>query len=201
MRNYAIYACAVTIRIVVCFAILAFAYKFDFPPFMVLIIALLNDGTIMTLSVDRVLPSNEPDSWDLAEIFAYAIAYGLYLTMSTVALLIIILETSFFEDTFGARFHEVDPSTRPDPNHREIHMIIYLQVAIISQALIFVTRSHSFFFMERPSYALLFAFVVAQVISSVIAAYANWGFTEIRGISGTWIGIVWVWVCGFFLSV
>lgn len=83
MRNYSIYACAVTIRIVVCFAILAFAYKFDFPPFMVLIIALLNDGTIMTLSVDRVLPSNTPDAWDLAEIFAYAVAYGLYLTLST----------------------------------------------------------------------------------------------------------------------
>ena len=83
MRNYSIYACAVTIRIVVCFSILAFAYKFDFPPFMVLIIALLNDGTIMTLSVDRVLPSNTPDSWDLAEIFAYAVAYGLYLTVST----------------------------------------------------------------------------------------------------------------------
>ena len=83
MRNYSIYACAVTIRIVVCFAILAFSYKFEFPSFMVLIIALLNDGTILTLSVDRVLPSNTPDSWDLAEIFAYAIAYGLYLTAST----------------------------------------------------------------------------------------------------------------------
>jgi H+-transporting ATPase len=64
MRNYSIYACAVTIRIVVCFSILAFTYKFDFPPFMILIIALLNDGTIMTLSVDRVLPSMTPDSWD-----------------------------------------------------------------------------------------------------------------------------------------
>ena len=83
MRNYAIYACAVTIRVVVCFAILVFCYKFQFPPFMVLIIALLNDGTIMTLSVDRVLPSTTPDSWDLAEIFAYAVAYGLYLTLST----------------------------------------------------------------------------------------------------------------------
>jgi H+-transporting ATPase len=83
MRNYSIYACAVTIRIVVCFSLLAFIYQFDFPPFMVLIIALLNDGTIMTLSVDRVLPSSTPDSWDLAEIFAYAVAYGLYLTVST----------------------------------------------------------------------------------------------------------------------
>ena len=47
------------------------------------IIALLNDGTILTLSVDRVLPSNTPDSWNLAEIFAYALAYGFYLTLST----------------------------------------------------------------------------------------------------------------------
>jgi H+-transporting ATPase len=83
MRNYSIYACAITIRIVVCFSILAFAFKFDFPTFMVLIIALLNDGSIMTLSLDRVLPSSTPDSWDLREVFAYAIAYGLYLAVST----------------------------------------------------------------------------------------------------------------------
>ena len=83
MRNYTIYTCAVTIHIVICFSILAFAYKFNFPPFMVLIIALLNDGTIMTLSVDHVLPYMTPDSWDLAEIYLYAVAYGIYLTAST----------------------------------------------------------------------------------------------------------------------
>ncbi|CAK5282849.1 unnamed protein product [Mycena citricolor] len=190
MRNYSIYACAVTIRIVVCFAILAFAYKFDFPPFMILIIALLNDGTIMTLSVDRVLPSNTPDSWDLTEIFSYAVAYGLYLTMSTVAFVIIILETTFFQDKFG-----VSLETFPvQHNDRQLHMVVYLQVAIISQALIFVTRSHSFFFMERPSTALFCAFCIAQLISSIIAVYANWGFTQIQGVSGGWIGIVWIWV-------
>ncbi|KAH7098873.1 plasma membrane H+-transporting ATPase [Auriculariales sp. MPI-PUGE-AT-0066] len=180
MRNYSIYACAVTIRIVVCFSILAFAYKFDFPPFMVLIIALLNDGTIMTLSVDRVLPSNTPDSWDLTEIFAYAVAY----------------------DKFGATINgDKALLGRTHANDPEIHMIIYLQVAIISQALIFVTRSHSFFFMERPSSALMIAFVIAQVISSIIAAYANWGFTQIHGISGTWIGIVWVWNIIWFIPL
>jgi H+-transporting ATPase len=156
---------------------------------MVLIIALLNDGTIMTLSVDRVLPSNTPDSWDLAEIFAFALAYGLYLTLSTVALVIIILETNFFEDKFGVQL--VDSPKHP--NDPALHMIVYLQVAIISQALIFVTRSHGFFFLEMPSYALLGAFCVAQLISSIIAAYGDWGFTHVRAISGGWIGIVWVW--------
>ncbi|KAF5378809.1 hypothetical protein D9615_006998 [Tricholomella constricta] len=197
MRNYAIYACAVTIRIVVCFAILAFAYKFDFPPFMILIVALLNDGTIMTLSVDRVLPSMTPDSWDLAEIFAFAIAYGLYLTASTIALVCTILETTFFQDKFGVSL-ETFPVQANDP---QLHMVIYLQVAIISQALIFVTRSHSFFFMERPSVALFVAFCVAQLIASIIAAYGNWGFTDIRAISGGWIGIVWVWNIVWFIPL
>lgn len=201
MRNYAIYACAVTIRIVVCFAILAFAYNFDFPPFMVLIIALLNDGTIMTLSVDRVLPSNTPDSWDLAEIFAYAVAYGLFLTLSTVILVVVIIETTFFQDKFGVTLPTQVETGVIDHNDAQLHTIVYLQVAIISQALIFVTRSHGFFFMERPSVALMFAFVLAQVVSSIIAAYADWGFTKIHSVSGGWIGIVWVWNIIWFIPL
>ena len=187
MRNYAIYACAVTIRIVVGFALMVFIWQFNFPSFMVLIIAILNDGTIMTLSVDRVLPSTTPDSWDLAEVFSFGVAYGLYLAVSTIALYAVMEETTFFEDKFG-----VNPANSRD-NVREAHMIIYLQVAIISQALIFVTRSHGPSWTERPSVALMVAFCIAQLIASIIAAFGNWGFCHVHGISGGWIGIVWVW--------
>lgn len=187
MRNYAIYACAVTIRIVLCFAIMVFVWQFDFPPFMVLIIAVLNDGTIMTLSLDRVLPSTTPDSWDLAEVFAFGIGYGIYLTGSTLALFAIMHHTSFFEDKFG-----VEPLGK-DVNDFGGHMVIYLQVAIISQALIFVTRSHGPSWTERPSVALMLAFCLAQLVSSIIAGFGNWGFTDVAAISGGWIGIVWVW--------
>ncbi|KAH7927023.1 putative plasmamembrane-ATPase, partial [Leucogyrophana mollusca] len=190
MRNYPIYACVmpydtvgllallavtVTIHIVVCFVILAFASRFDFPPFIALIIALLNDSAIMTLSVDHVLPSMTPDAWPLAEIFSYAVAYGIYLTASTIALVSIILKASFFYDKFGVEF--TSGTGYPSANDHQLHMIVYLQVAIVSQALIFVTRSHGFFFMERPSFALLGAFCIVQLVSSIIAAYANWGFT------------------------
>jgi len=154
----------------------------------------------MTLSVDRVLPSMTPDSWDLGEIFAYAVAYGLYLTVSTIALMIVIMHTNFFENKFGV--HLSNAANQPkDPNDPQIHMIIYLQVAIISQALIFVTRSHGFFFMERPSSALMGAFVVAQVVSSIIAAFADWGFTKIHKIEGGWIGIVWIWNLIWYLPL
>jgi len=187
MRNYAVYACAVTIRIVLCFALMAFVWQFDFPSFMVLIIAVLNDGTIMTLSLDRVLPSTTPDSWDLAEVFAYGIGYGIYLSASTIALFAVMHNTTFFEDKFGVE------ALAKNVNDRGGHMVIYLQVAIISQALIFVTRSHGPSWTERPSVALMLAFCLAQLISSIIAAFGNWGFTEVRAISGGWIGIVWVW--------
>jgi H+-transporting ATPase len=108
----------------------------------------------------------------------------------SIIFVIIILETTFFQDKFGVSFSSL-PVHANDP---EFHMIVYLQVAIISQALIFVTRSHGFFFMERPSTALIVAFCFAQLISSIIAAFGNWGFTNIKAISGGWIGIVWVWV-------
>ncbi|KAJ9101715.1 hypothetical protein QFC21_003054 [Naganishia friedmannii] len=186
MRNYAVYACAVTIRIVVCFALMAFIWKFNFPPFMVLIIAVLNDGTIMTLSLDRVLPSLTPDSWDLAEVFVYGIGYGLYLTLSTIVFFIVIHDTTFFERKFGVDAYK-------GVNDKGLHMVIYLQVAIISQALIFVTRSHGFSWTERPSVALMLAFCLAQLVSSIIAGFGDWGFTDVAHISGGWIGIVWIW--------
>lgn len=105
------------------------------------------------------------------------------------------MKTSFFYDKFGVTFDgAIYPSSANDP---QLHTIVYLQVAIISQALIFVTRSHGFFFMERPSVALMVAFCIAQLVSSIIAAYGDWGFTQIRAISGEWIGIVWVWVSIF----
>lgn len=187
MKNYAAYAAAITIRVVVGFALLAFIWKSDFPPFMVLIIAFLNDGSIMTLSLDTVKPALEPQHWDLTELFFCGSLYGLYQVASTLALFAVIYNTTFFEDKFG-----VTP-LHDSPNDPRLHMIMYLQVAILAQALIFVTRSHGFSWMERPSFALMGAFCLAQLISSIIAAYGDWGFTNVHSIEGGWIGIVWVW--------
>jgi H+-transporting ATPase len=194
MRNYAIYACSITIRVVVGFAILCFAFKHDFPPFPVLIIAVLNDGTIMTISTDRVKPSPYPDQWNLREIFTYAIFYGLYQAASTLAFAAVCFHTTFFHDKFGVELPE-------DVNDHIYHSIIYLQVSIFSQALIFITRSRSWFFMERPSVFLMVAFVIAQLVATFIAVYANWGFTYMRGCGWDWAGIVWIWNFIWFLPL
>jgi hypothetical protein len=49
-------------------------------------------------------------------------------------------------------------------NSEEVSSAVYLQVSIISQALIFVTRSQGWSFMERPGTLLMCAFLVAQLV-------------------------------------
>ncbi|XP_042060145.1 plasma membrane ATPase 4-like [Salvia splendens] len=185
MKNYTIYAVSITIRIVLGFMILTLIWKFDFSPFMVLIIAILNDGTIMTISKDKVKPSPMPDSWKLREIFASGIVFGTYLAMMTVVFFCIVQESTFFTDEFGVRSIK--------DHYHELNSAIYLQVSIVSQALIFVTRSRRWSYIERPGLLLVFAFLVAQLIATLIAVYANWEFARIEGIGWGWAGVIWLY--------
>ncbi|KAG2241703.1 hypothetical protein Bca52824_090276 [Brassica carinata] len=184
MKNYTIYAVSITIRIVLGFMLIALIWKFDFSAFMVLIIAILNDGTIMTISKDRVTPSPTPDSWKLKEIFATGVVLGSYLAVMTVVFFWLANETDFFSDKFGVK------SIRG--NEHELMSAVYLQVSIISQALIFVTRSRSWSFVERPGALLMIAFLIAQLVATVIAVYANWEFAEVKGIGWGWAGVIWI---------
>ncbi|XP_030513562.1 plasma membrane ATPase 1-like [Rhodamnia argentea] len=187
MKNYTIYAVSITIRIVLGFMLLALIWQFDFPPFMVLIIAILNDGTIMTISKDRVKPSPQPDSWKLAEIFTTGIILGSYLAMMTVIFFWAAYQTDFFPRTFGVK------SLQHKDDFRKLAAAVYLQVSTISQALIFVTRARSWSFVERPGLLLVAAFVIAQLIATVIAVYAKWSFAAIEGIGWGWAGVVWLY--------
>ncbi|CAN0921842.1 ATPase 7, plasma membrane-type [Linum grandiflorum] len=184
MKNYTIYAVSITIRIVLGFMLLTCFWKFDFPPFMVLVIAILNDGTIMTISKDRVKPSPVPDSWKLSEIFATGIVLGGYMALMTVVFFWLAYETNFFSDLTNKAV--------ADQLNQQLASALYLQISTISQALIFVTRSRGWSFQERPGFLLVFAFLIAQLIATVISAEANWEFAGIRSIGWGWTGAIWV---------
>ncbi|KAK2993470.1 hypothetical protein RJ640_015154 [Escallonia rubra] len=193
MKNYTIYAVSITIRIVFGFMFIALIWKFDFSPFMVLIIAILNDGTIMTISKDRVKPSPLPDSWKLKEIFATGVVLGGYLALMTVIFFWAMKETDFFSNKFGVRSIRLSED--------EMMAALYLQVSIVSQALIFVTRSRSWSFLERPGLLLVSAFLVAQLVATLIAVYANWGFARIKGVGWGWAGVVWLYSIVFYFPL
>lgn len=98
MKNYAMYACATTVRIVTTFSLMACIWQFSFPPIMVLIIAFLNDGTILTISKDRANPSPTPDAWRLSEIFTMGSVIGAWLTLSTLVFFTVMVQTEWFEN-------------------------------------------------------------------------------------------------------
>eukprot|EP01018_Ginkgo_biloba_P007631 Gb_17514 [translate_table: standard] len=193
MKNYTIYAVSITIRIVLGFMLIALIWKFDFSPFMVLIIAFLNDGTIMTISKDRVKPSPLPDSWKLKEIFTTGVVLGTYLAAMTVIFFWAMYKTDFFSEKFNVR------SIRH--SDRELMAALYLQVSIVSQALIFVTRSRGWSYLERPGLLLVGAFIIAQLVATFIAVFADWGFARIKGVGWGWAGVIWLYSIVFYLPL
>ncbi|KAH7445248.1 hypothetical protein KP509_02G114700 [Ceratopteris richardii] len=135
-------------------------------------------GFLLLALIWKVKPSPLPDSWKLREIFATGIVLGSYLALTTV---------------FGVRHIGWSQS--------ELTAAVYLQVSIISQALIFVTRSRRWCFMERPGLYLMLAFVVAQVLATLLAVYPAWGFANIRGIGWHWGGVIWLYSFITFLPL
>ncbi|XP_077236772.1 plasma membrane ATPase 1-like [Tasmannia lanceolata] len=197
MKNYTIYAVSITIRIVLGFMLLTLFWRFNFPPFMVLVIAILNDGTIMTISKDRVKPSPLPDSWKLTEIFATGVVIGTYLALMTVIFFWVAHDTNFFAKKFHVNTlnrHEIknNDTDAIDANKKMLASAVYLQVSTISQALIFVTRSRGWSFLDRPGLLLVVAFIIAQMVATVISAEANWKFAGIKSIGWRWTGVVWL---------
>ncbi|OEL12587.1 Plasma membrane ATPase 1 [Dichanthelium oligosanthes] len=212
-----IYAVSITIRIVqsrwaevsciflsvqLGFLLLALFWRFDFPPMLVLVIAILNDGTIMTISKDKVKPSPHPDSWKLAEIFATGVIIGAYLAVTTVLFFWAVYKTEFFVRLFHVRSLMSEQGDNKDAiadNTERLASAVYLQVSTISQALIFVTRSRGWSFLERPGLLLMGAFVIAQLIASVLAAMVSWELAGIKGIGWRWTGVIWLYNLAVYL--
>nr|GMC61202.1 ATPase 9, plasma membrane-type [Ipomoea batatas] len=185
MKNYTIYAVSITIRIVVGFTLLALIWRFDFSPFMVLIVAVLNDGTIMTISKDRVKPSAMPDSWKLNEIFATGIALGTYQALMTALFFFLVSDTDFFTDIFKVKSLKGSPS--------ELTAAVYLQVSIISQALIFVTRSQSWSFAEPPGSCFSSPFLQPNSWLQLLLYMQTGALQESKALGWGWAGVIWIY--------
>ncbi|KAJ6507883.1 plasma membrane ATPase [Mycena vitilis] len=194
LRGSFIYMCAISVRTVLSFSLLAFTYQIDFPPFMILLLSVATNIAVLSLSVERAAPGTKPGRWNLTEIFSYSMAYGMFMALSTL-FFVLATEANFFQRHFGLT---LSPS---QPRHdNQANMLIFLQVAQISLALVFNVRSErSFFTDRRPSILLLGVFCGAQIISSIIAAYGNWEFAQVCSVDAGWIALVWIWNIIWFL--
>jgi len=196
MKNYAMYSISVTIRIVLTFGILTVAWDYMFPTIIVVIIAILNDGTILTISKDRVKPSPEPDQWHLPEIFVVAFMLGTWLMAGSLTLFVVARDTNFFENAFN--LHHLSDA--------ELRGLLYIFISVSGQATIFVTRTRGFSYMDRPANLLLSAFVLAQVIATFIGVYGlrgypNNGVQDFRGCGWGYALLAWVWTLIWWLPL
>ncbi|KAJ7168515.1 hypothetical protein C8R46DRAFT_1091902 [Mycena filopes] len=195
LRVCLIYSCAVTIRSALCFSLLAFVYKIDISPFTILLVTLATNLATLSLCVDRVAPSSKPSRWDVKEILSYSTAYGVYMALSTI-LFVHAAKSDFFHRKLGLML-----SSNPSLRNRQLNTLIYLQVAQVSHALPFVLRSQRFSSSSRPSTVVLAVFCAAQISSSIVAAYGNWGFAGMHAVGAGWIGLVWVWNIIWFIPL
>ncbi|WZZ62225.1 hypothetical protein YC2023_062332 [Brassica napus] len=171
------------------FMFIALLWEFDFTPF----IAILNNGAIMTISKDNVKPSPQPDSWKLIEIFSTGVMFRGYQALMTVVFFWAMIDTDIFSNMFGVRPLSQSPE--------QIMAALYLQVSISGQALIFVTRSRSWSYVESPGLLLLGAFFIAQLVATLIAVYANWSFARIEGADWGWAGVIWLYSLAMYIPL
>ncbi|KAJ7707459.1 hypothetical protein B0H17DRAFT_1156133 [Mycena rosella] len=164
-------------------------------PFMVILVALTTNTAILSLSMDHPVPSIKPGRWDLTEIFSHRRSTGCIWLFRRPVIFAVVLKTGSFERTFGLSL------TSSAPYDNQLHTLVYLQITLISHALIFIVRSERLFFRHWPSTALLGAFCAGQISASVIAAYGNLGFARMRAVGAGWIGLVWVWNIIWFVPI
>ncbi|XP_057732323.1 plasma membrane ATPase 4-like [Arachis stenosperma] len=90
----------------------------------------------------------------------------------TVVFFWLMKDTNFFLDKFGVRSLRYSLA--------KMLAAFYLQVSIISLALIFVTGSCSWSYVERPDLLLLGSSMIAQLVANTLAVYANRRFARIK---------------------
>jgi H+-transporting ATPase len=183
MKSYCIYSISMAVRTVIVFVILTTVYDWYFPTIGIAILAVLNDGCMISISRDRVTPSEKPDKWNPIRIFTASILYGCYLSISTIVLFELVVHTTFFQDHFGLA----------TLNAEQLVGLIYLQISVAGLATIFITRSNGISWLDRPGLYVLIAYIIAQAIASVIGAYGLGNFNGFGGAGWGYVLVGWVW--------
>ena len=77
MTNYALYRIAETIRVLLFMTLSILIFNFyPVTAVMIVLLALLNDGAILSIAYDRVNYSNRPETWNMQEVLGQATVLG-----------------------------------------------------------------------------------------------------------------------------
>ena len=78
MNSYAIYRIAETIRVLLFMTLSILVFNFyPVTAVMIVLLALLNDGAILSIAYDRVQYSDQPEAWNMRNVLGIATVLGL----------------------------------------------------------------------------------------------------------------------------
>jgi len=151
MNSYAIYRIAETLRVLgfVTLVILLFNF-FPVTAIMIVLLALLNDGSILTIAYDNVQYKDQPEAWNMRLVLGIASVLGLVGPVAALGLF--YLADKVF--TLG----------RP-----EVQTMMYLMLSVAGSMTIYLTRTRGPFWSIPPARKLTIAVTGAQIIATVIS--------------------------------
>ena len=177
MNSYAIYRIAETLRVL--FFMTLSILVFNFYPVtavMIVLLALLNDGAILSIAYDNVHYKNQPEAWNMRMVLGIATVLGFIGVVASFGL--------FF---LGERVFHID--------REHIQTLMYLKLSVAGQMTIFITRTRGPFWTIRPARILWMAVLATQTVATLIAVYGlfmtplGWG----------WALFVWGYALLWFL--
>jgi H+-transporting ATPase len=180
MNSYAIYRIAETLRVLL-FMTLSILV-FNFYPLtavmivMIVMLALLNDGAILSIAYDNVVYKDHPEAWNMRLVLGVSTALGIIGVLSAFGLFYL-----------GERIFHLDRA--------HIQTLMYLKLSVAGHLTIFLTRTRDPFWTIRPARILWVAVVGTQAVATLIAVYGlfmtplGWG----------WALFVWGYALAWFL--
>jgi H+-transporting ATPase len=171
MNSYAIYRIAETLRVLLfmTFAILVFNF-YPLTAVMIVMLALLNDGAILSIAYDNVHYRDQPEAWNMRLVLGIATVLGV---IGPVA-------------AFGL-FYLGDKVF--DLGHPRVQTLMYLMLSVAGHLTIFLTRTRGPFWSIRPARILMVAVLGTQTFATLIAVYGVF----MTPIGWKWAAFVWAY--------
>jgi len=124
MKNYCIYRITCTVQLLFFFTIAIIELNFSIPTITLVLLTLLNDGTVISIAYDNVIPSKKPEAWRLWVITGISIAVGAVMTIGLFGqfFLYTISSATSHKNFFGYKFSDqCYYSHGPFPNTTEMY--------------------------------------------------------------------------------
>lgn len=177
MNSYAIYRIAETLRVLIFMTLAILVFNFyPLTAVMIVILALLNDGAILSIAYDNVRYQNQPEAWNMRVVLGIATVLGVIGVVSTFVLFYL-----------GERVFHLDRA--------HIQTIMYLKLSVAGHLTIFLTRTRGPFWTIRPARILWIAVLGTQIIATLIAVNGLF----MTPIGWGWALFIWAYALTWFL--